>query len=88
MADRRAPREFDTFIPIGTKEAKAKKGAATDVIFKTYSRGVITNRDAWAYNFNRDVLTKNILLMSETYNTEVDRWKRQENQRKPTLMIL
>ena len=74
--------EFDTFTPIGTKEAKAKKGTATDVIFKTYSRGVITCRDAWAYNFNRKVLTENILQMSETYNTEADRWKRQENQRK------
>ena len=73
--------EFDTFIPLGTKEAKARKSAATDVIFKTYSRGVITCRDAWAYNFNRDVLTENILLMSDTYNTEVDRWKRQENQK-------
>lgn len=74
--------EFDTFTPIGTKEAKAKKGSARDVIFKTYSRGVITCRDAWAYNFTRKVLTENILQMSETYNTEVDRWKRQKNQRK------
>ena len=73
--------EFDTFIPMGTKEAKAKKRTATDVIFKTYSAGVKTNRDAWAYNFNREVLTENILQMSDTYNTEVDRWKRQENQR-------
>ena len=73
--------EFDTFIPIGTKEAKAKKGAATDVIFKTYSAGVKTNRDAWAYNFNRNVLTENILRMSDTYNAEVDRWKRQGNQK-------
>ena len=31
--------EFDTFIPMGTKEAKAAKGTASDVIFKTYSRG-------------------------------------------------
>ena len=73
--------EFNTFIPIGTKDAKAKKGAATDVVFKTYSRGVITCRDAWAYNFNQNVLTENILRMSHTYNAEVDRWKRQENQR-------
>ncbi|RKU14743.1 DNA helicase [Candidatus Poribacteria bacterium] len=73
--------EFDTFIPIGTREAKGKKGAATDVIFKTYSAGVKTNRDAWAYNFNQDVLTENTLRMSDTYNAEVDRWKRQENQR-------
>ncbi len=73
--------EFDTFIPIGTKEAKGKKDTATDVIFKTYSRGVITCRDAWAYNFNQNVLSENIQRMSETYNAEVDRWKRQGNQR-------
>ena len=73
--------EFETFTPMGTKAAKAKKGAATDVIFKTYSRGVITCRDAWAYNFNRNVLTENIQQISDTYNTEVDRWKRQENQK-------
>ena len=73
--------EFDTFIPIGTKEAKAKKGTVTDVVFKTYSRGVNTSRDAWTYNFNRNTLTTNVQQMSETYNTEVDRWKRQENQR-------
>ena len=73
--------EFDTFIPMGTKKAKAQKGAATDVIFKTYSAGVKTNRDAWAYNFNRTALTDNIQRMSEIYNTEVDRWKRQENRK-------
>ena len=28
------------------------------VIFKTYSLGVSTNRDAWAYNFNRNALTE------------------------------
>ncbi|MDE0017702.1 MAG: N-6 DNA methylase [Candidatus Poribacteria bacterium] len=74
--------EFDTFIPMGTKEAKAKKGTATEVIFKTYSRGVNTSRDAWVYNFNRNFLTENILQMSDTYNTEADRWKRRKNQRK------
>ena len=73
--------EFNTFIPMGTKEAKVKKGTATDVVLKTYSAGVKTNRDAWAYNFNQNVLTENILRMSDTYNTEVDRWKRQENQK-------
>ena len=48
--------EFETFIPIGTKEAKAVKGEAVKVIFQTYSNGVKTNRDAWAYNFNRNAL--------------------------------
>ena len=71
--------EFDSFMPMGTKAAKAIKGAASDVIFKTYSNGVKTNRDAWAFNFNRNALTENIERMFETYNAEVDRWQRQEN---------
>ena len=31
--------EFDTFLPMGTKAAKAAKGAAEGTIFKTYSLG-------------------------------------------------
>ena len=73
--------EFDTFIPMGTKKAKAIKGAAADVVFKTYSNGVKTGRDTWVCNFDRKVLTKNIQGMIDTYNIEVDRWKRSENQR-------
>ena len=73
--------EFDTFIPIGTKEAKGIKGEAADVIFKTYSNGVKTNRDAWVYNFNRDALNENTRGMIRTYNAEVDRWQRREDQR-------
>ena len=71
--------EFDTFMPMGTKAAKAAKGIAADVIFKTYSNGVKTNRDAWTFNFNRNMLTENIERMFETYNAEMDRWQRQEN---------
>ena len=73
--------EFETFIPMGTREAKAVKGEVDDVIFKTYSLGVTTNRDAWACNFNRNALIENMGQMIKTYNAEVDRWKRQENQK-------
>ena len=73
--------EFDTFIPMGTKAAKAVKGAVADVIFKTYSRGVVTCRDAWAYNFDENTLIENIQRMIENYNTETDRWKRREDKR-------
>ena len=72
--------EFETFIPIGTKEAKAAKGEAGDVIFKDYSRGVATSRDAWVYNFNRNALVENMNRLIGTYNAEVDRWKRRENR--------
>ena len=66
--------EFDTFIPMGTKAAKAEKDEATDVIFKTYSNGVKTNRDAWVCNFNRNMLIENIKKMIDNYNVEVARW--------------
>ena len=66
--------EFDTFIPIGSKEKKAQKRAAVDVIFQTYSSGVKTNRDAWIYNFNRNNLTENVQQMMEFYNTQMLKW--------------
>ena len=72
--------EFDSFIPIGTKETKATKGEVANVIFKTYSSGVKTNRDAWAYNFNQDALTENISGMIETYNEQVFKWERRKNR--------
>ena len=73
--------EFDTFIPMGSKTAKARKDDPTDVIFKTYSNGVKTNRDAWVYNFDRNVLTENIKRMIENYNAEVARWEQRTDQK-------
>ncbi len=72
--------EFDTFIPMGTKEAKAQKGITKDVIFKSFSSGVKTGRDTWVNNYHRNVLIKNIQNMIDTYNSEMDRWQRREKQ--------
>ena len=72
--------DFETFIPIGTKEAKAGKGEGLDVIFHRFSNGISTARDAWAYNFNRNLLTDSMNRLIGTYNAEVDRWKRRENR--------
>ncbi len=72
--------EFETFIPMGTMEAKRASGAPADVIFKTYSLGINTSRDAWVYNFSRNELIQNMRLTIDTYNVEVDRWKRREDR--------
>jgi len=66
--------EFETFIPIGDKESKFIRGDNTGVIFKLFSNGVKTNRDSWPYNFNENVLTKNMNLTVETYNEHCYRW--------------
>ena len=72
--------EFDTFLPMGTKEAKAQKSGATDVIFKTYCRGVVTNRDAWIYNFKRDFLSENVQQTIEYYRLQAIRWEHREDR--------
>ena len=63
--------DFDAFIPIGTKTTKAVKSAAENVIFKTYSVGLQTSRDAWLYNFNENVLIQNVKQISNFYNMHV-----------------
>jgi len=66
--------DFDSFAPMGTKEAKASFSADAKAIFKTYSLGVNTARDDWAYNFDEEVLKQNITRFTTFYNHEVDRW--------------
>ncbi len=72
--------EFETFIPIGTKEAKTGTVEAVDVIFQTYSLGISTNRDAWRVISIEIRWQRNVSGMIATYNAEVDRWKRRENR--------
>ena len=72
--------EFETFIPMGTKKAKEARGEALDAIFKTYSNGVSTSRDAWARNFNRNALAENMTRMIDIYNEHVFKWKHRENK--------
>jgi len=70
--------DFDTFTPIGSKEGKGTENQAQAVIFKTYSNGVKTNRDVWAYNFNAEELARNMRLTIENYNEHVFRYSRLE----------
>ena len=72
--------EFETYISMGSKEAKATSGEAVDVLFHVFSNGVKTNRDAWAYNFSRNALTENMRRMIDTYNEQVSKWKRRGDQ--------
>ena len=67
--------DFETFLPVGSKQAKAAKGEVSGVIFHQFSSGVKTNRDAWAINFDQDVLSDNATRMIDTYNTQLLKWK-------------
>ena len=71
--------DFETFIPIGNKQMKAKKGEVSGVIFHQFSSGVQTNRDAWVINFNHDALAENVQRTIKFYNSQVFNWERREN---------
>ena len=69
---------FDRFLVLGEK----KDRAATPV-FKNYSLGVVTARDAWCYNASRDVMEHNIRSMIAFYNTQrLQYHQTPENRRK------
>ncbi len=68
--------DFDAFLPLGTKEAKAERSVDVQTIFRNYGRGVATCRDDWAYDFDKKKLVAKIKRFIDTYNGEVDRWHR------------
>ncbi len=75
--------EFDSFIPIGSKEAKRAKPDKAETIFKTYCPGILTSRDAHVHDFEHDSLVKRMKLFIENYNTQVDKYNRQTPKPNP-----
>ena len=72
--------DFETFLPMGSETSKKIEGHAEGTLFKTYSLGVVTNRDAWAYNFDQNILTENLTQMMEHYNNQVFQWERRSDR--------
>ena len=66
--------EFNAFLPIGSKEAKA--GTSVPTVFRTYSLGVSTNRDAVVYDFDAKRLAKRVEQFADDYNAELSRWQK------------
>ncbi len=54
---------FSAFLPIGSKKDKQAHN-----LFSLYSRGVNTNRDAWAWNSSREAVLDNMNSMISFYN--------------------
>ena len=66
--NQRDPR-FPQFIPLGDKN----KTPSTSALFEMYSLGIASNRDAWAYNFSRKSLKRNVKTTFDFFNDEVER---------------
>lgn len=58
---------FGEFIVLGDKKTDGAR------LFENFSQGVLTARDAWAYNASKDNLQSNMDRMIDFYNAEVKR---------------
>lgn len=59
-------KNFEKFIMLGDKE----KGA-TEKLFDNFTLGVVTNRDAWCYNFSNAKISDNIEKFVSEYNRQL-----------------
>lgn len=59
---------FGEHIALGDKKTDEPK------LFENFSLGVVSNRDAWVYNFCKQSMTENMSGMIEFYGSELDRF--------------
>ena len=69
--------EFKSYVPIATKSSVRSKIDRQKAAFFDFSLGIVTNRDRWVYDWSETKLMENVRRIAETYNAEVDRWKRE-----------
>jgi len=70
-----ADNDFALLLPLGTKEAKRNSKGVADVVFKNYTLGISSNRDAVVYDFNEQDLANRVERFCDDYNAEVVRYR-------------
>ena len=70
---------FITFQELGNKSLKGKE--STPAVFRQFSLGLGTNRDAWCFNFSASAVQTNIRRMIDTYNSQLSSGKQEYDER-------
>ncbi len=65
--------DWESLIPLGSKDAKA--GKRSETIFKLFSLGVVTARDEWVYDFDKQNLTKKVEWFIKDYERQLKTYK-------------
>jgi predicted helicase len=73
---------FQRLLPLGNRLTKAAKSVDVEAVFKTYSRGILTCRDKWVFNFGRNELAINVQKTIDAYNEQVLKWAHRRDKRK------
>ena len=61
---------FATFQEIGNKPLKGKE--ATPAVFRQFSRGLETSRDAWCWSFSSETMLRNVRRMIAAFNVCIE----------------
>lgn len=67
--------DWEGLIPVADKKMKASGGSSKErAIFKLFSLGIVTNRDEWAYDFDKKYLSDKVEYFAGRFNNEIMRW--------------
>lgn len=69
--------EYKSFLPLGMQDHRDVASDEIRALAKEYSLGVSTNRDAYAYDFDRVRLLDCVERFAKDYNTEVIRYEQE-----------
>jgi len=73
---KQASNDFPELMPLFAKSVKLSDRSSQDkAVFKLYSLGIVTNRDDWAYDDDRDSLAQKVQYFCDAYRAEMNRWK-------------
>jgi len=64
--------EFETFLPIGIKSEKDTEDCES--LFRLFSLGVVTSRDAWVYNYSAETILSNVKRIIRSFHHERQRF--------------
>jgi predicted helicase len=72
---------WDDLLPVASKEYKLGNVITEQQpIFKLFSLGVVTARDEWVFDFNKNNLSAKVNFFIDLYNAEIFRWGATDKQ--------
>ena len=61
----------DNFIKLASAKTTPRLNAASPAIFKLHTLGVVTNRDDWVYDIDRNRLARKLKYLTDAYQTAI-----------------
>jgi predicted helicase len=72
--------DWNSLLPLADKNVKL--GRSKEAVFELFSLGVVTARDAWVYDFDKNNLEKKIKFFFDTYRNEQIRWEDSDKKKR------